>query len=423
MYLHTSTNRYNQKLYFIKLYGIITIIRSLESIIDPQSDSIFRSISIMPAPPEIKPTSSLSDIAQYLSQSCKGILASDESTGTIGKRLTSAGIDNTPEERAAYRQLFYTADIGHSISGAILFEETLYQSHSKTNTSFVTHLLHQGVLPGVKVDKGLIPLPSFDSNTAINIVNGETRTKGLDTLDASCKEYIKAGARFTKWRAALKVPPSPLALDINASELAMYAAICQANNLVPLVEPELLIDGQHTLEQAQIASAQTLQATIAALWRQPGISFDGLLLKPQMVVPGGDCPNHNKPSPESVAIYTVDVMRQVVPPAIPGIMFLSGGQTEEEATLNLNAINAYAMCNNNRTPWSLSFSFGRALQASVLKIWSEERDEEKAKKMAEELARVNGLATTGSYSGPHPSILSGGRGSLREDFRGWRTDS
>lgn len=374
----------------------------------------------MPAPPEITPTSSLSDIAQYLSQPSKGILASDESTGTIGKRLTSAGIDNTPQERAAYRQLFYAADIGHSISGAILFEETLYQSDSKTNTPFTTHLLNQGVLPGVKVDKGLIPLPSSTGNT--DSTSGETRTKGLDTLDASCKEYIKAGARFAKWRAALKVPPSALALDINASELALYAAICQANNLVPLVEPELLIDGPHTLDKAQIATAQTLQATIAALWRQPGISLDGLLLKPQMVVPGGDCPNPNKPSPNTIAIYTVDVMRQVVPPAIPGIMFLSGGQTEEESTLNLNAINTCAMSSSSSKPWSLSFSFGRALQASVLKIWSEERDEEKAKKMAEELARVNGLATTGSYSGPHPSILSGGRGSLRENFRGWRTD-
>ncbi|KAI7844816.1 hypothetical protein COHA_001695 [Chlorella ohadii] len=374
--------------------------------------------------------STLEETARHLAAPGKGLLASDESTGTIGKRLEKAGFENTEasgplpascwlnEARRAYRQLFYTAPIGEAgISGAILFKETLYQS-ADDGTPFVECLRRQGVLPGIKarlgVDEGLVPLEGCP---------GETSTRGLEGLASACAEYASAGARFAKWRAALKVGggcPSEKAIEINAAQLAEYAAICQAQGLVPIVEPELLIDGDHTLAQFAEASTRVISRCVAHLW-QKNVVLEATLLKPQMCIPGADHTGE-KPTSDVIADETLRVMRRCVPAAVPGIMFLSGGQTEEEATVNLNAINRLAQ-QQGRAPWSLSFSFGRSLQASVLKLWSEDREgnAQQCRDMAAALARANSQAVLGRYEGPHPSITSQA-GSLRETFRGWRTD-
>lgn len=359
---------------------------------------------------------SLEEVAQFLTQRGKGLLASDESNGTIGKRLVAAGFNNNPETRRRYRQLFYGAEeLEHSISGAILFKETLYQSMDSGET-FVNTLKSKGILPGIKIDEGLTPLPGCGPT-------GETRTKGLDGLDAVCAEYRSAGARFAKWRAALHVHPSQRAVEVNASELAQQAAICQAHGLVPIVEPELLIDGDHSIDDFEVASLRILTETIATLWRQPGISLEATLLKPQMIVPGAGHPSRNDRHAlsEDIARRTLRAMRHCIPPAIPGIMFLSGGQSEEEATINLNTINQLNNNNNNSAgPWALSFSYGRGLQASVLKLWSEKASDEECMKMAVAVAEANGLASRGEFNGKHPSIT--GLGSLQESFRGWRTE-
>ncbi|KAK9806911.1 hypothetical protein WJX72_007233 [[Myrmecia] bisecta] len=342
----------------------------------------------------------------------RGLLASDESTGTIGKRLEKAGLQNTEENRRSYRELFYTADIGQYISGVILFKETLLQSTSD-GTPFVDCLTRQGVLPGIKVDEGLVPLEGS---------NGETTTRGLDTLAANCKEYHKQGARFVKWRAALKIDegcPSEAAVQQNAQQLAEYAAICQACDLVPIVEPELLIDGSHDIHHSAAVSERVISACIAQLW-QHNVVLEGMLLKPQMVLPGADYAGPKATSQE-IAQHTLTTMRRCVPPAVPGIMFLSGGQSEEEATVNLNTLNSLAAA-EGKAPWALSFSYGRALQASVMKIWSEDQSQkEKARQMAAALAAVNSSATLAKYGGHHPSLTSAS-GNLREGFRGWRTD-
>lgn len=358
--------------------------------------------------------SSLEETARQLAAPGKGLLASDESTGTIGKRIEKAGLENSEENRQQYRELFYTAPIGEAgVSGAILFKETLYQSASD-GTPFTECLLRQGVLPGIKVDLGLVPLEGCP---------GETSTRGMDSLAAACKEYAAAGARFTKWRSALKVGagcPSERCIEVNAQQLAEQAAICQAAGLVPIVEPELLIDGEHDQAAFAAASERVISACVAQLWRQ-GVLLEGMLLKPQMILPGADYTGA-RPTPDQVAQETLRVMRRCVPAAVPGIMFLSGGQTEEEATVNLNRINQVAQ-QQGSAPWSLSFSFGRSLQASVLKLWSEDPQGNKAqcREMAASLARANGQAVLGRYKGPHPSITSQ-QGSLRETFRGWRTD-
>ncbi|KAI8464893.1 MAG: fructose-bisphosphate aldolase [Monoraphidium minutum] len=353
--------------------------------------------------------------ARALTAPGKGLLASDESPATIGKRLEKAGIGNTPEARRAYRELFYTAPgIGAAFSGVIMHKETLGQRVAG-GARFVDVLAAQGVLAGVKVDEGLVPLEGGEP--------GETSTRGLETLEASCREYAAAGARFAKWRAALKVVegscPSQLAVETNATQLAEYAAICQSAGLVPIVEPELLIDGPHSAEVFAEASERVICACVAALWRR-GVALEACLLKPQMVVQGTECAA-SKAGPKAVAAATLRVMRRAVPPAVAGIMFLSGGQSEEEATLNLDAINKMAQA-EGRAPWALSFSFGRGLQASVLKLWSDAPPSRaaEARAMAAALARANAAAARGAYAGPHPSLLGG---SLHETFRGWGGDA
>ena len=346
----------------------------------------------------------LISIAQALSAPGRGILASDESPSTLGKRLEKAGVENTEENRRKYRELFYTAPIGNAISGAILFPEALLQSASD-GVPFVKCLNDRGVLPGVKVDEGLRPLESFPA---------ETDTKGLQGLEERCRGYRKQGARFAKWRAALNVPPSEAAIEINAAQLAEYAAICHATGLVPIVEPELLIDGNHDADAAEQATVAAVSACITHLLRR-NVALEAVLIKPQMVIPGIEW-SGPRPQPEEVAERTLRALRRCVPPAIPGIMFLSGGQSEAEATRNLNEINK----KKGNSPWALSFSFGRALQASVLKLWTQEKaDIEACREMAAALANANGQATLGTFDGLHPSVTSPGE-SLQESFRGWR---
>lgn len=348
--------------------------------------------------------------ARFLASPGKGILASDESPSTLGRRLEKFGIENTEENRRCYRELFYTAPIGNYISGAILFPEALLQSSSE-GKSFVDCLTEQGVLPGVKVDEGLRSLPGTDPI--------ETDTKGLDSLVERCRLYRQQGARFAKWRAALRVPTSEAALETNSLQLAEYAAICHETGLVPIVEPELLMDGSHDANQFESETIRVISACITAL-NLCKVRLEAILLKPQMVLSGSEY-GGQRLDPQEVAERTLRALRHCVPPAIPGVMFLSGGQSEVEATVNLNALNVLKVTNGDRfAPWSLSFSFGRGLQASVLKLWAEDQaDIEVCRRKAAALACANGMASLGKFEGNHPAITATGA-SLKESFRGWR---
>ncbi|KAK4275271.1 hypothetical protein QN277_018385 [Acacia crassicarpa] len=324
--------------------------------------------------------------AKYIATPGKGILAADESTGTIGKRLASINVENIESNRQALRELLFTApDALQFLSGVILFEETLYQK-TASGKPFVEVLEENGVVPGIKVDKGIVELAG---------TNGETTTQGLDSLGTRCAQYYKAGARFAKWRAVLKIgptEPSELSIQQNAQGLARYAIICQENGLVPIVEPEILTDGPHDIAKCAAVTETVLAAVYKAL-NDHHVLLEGTLLKPNMVTPGSDSP---KVPPQVVAEHTVTALRRTVPAAVPGIVFLSGGQSEEEATLNLNAMNKLEVLK----PWTLSFSFGRALQQSTLKTWGGQK-ENVAKAQAVFLARckANSAATLGKYSG------------------------
>jgi fructose-bisphosphate aldolase class I len=268
-----------------------------------------------------------------------------------------------------------------------LYEETLYQK-TQDGTPFVDILKKNGVLPGIKVDKGLAIIPGTQD---------EQVTEGLDGLGKRCAEYYKAGARFAKWRAVIKIGnnlPSALAIQLAADHLASYAAICQANGLVPIVEPEVLMDGEHSLARCAEVTERTLAVVFKAL-HDHHILLEGALLKPNMVTPGHSSPEYKTTTPEQIARATVTVLQRTVPPALPGIMFLSGGQAEEEATLNLNAINKLP----NR-PWSLSFSYGRALQASCLDAWKGDKaNVAKAQEVFVGRAKANSEAQLGKYTG------------------------
>ncbi|KAM1552883.1 hypothetical protein PS1_005675 [Malus domestica] len=324
--------------------------------------------------------------AKYIATPGKGILAADESTGTIGKRLSSINVENIESNRQALRELLFTSPNALPyLSGVILFEETLYQK-SSDGKPFVEILQENNVIPGIKVDKGTVELAG---------TNGETTTQGFDSLGARCAQYYKAGARFAKWRAVLKIgltEPSELSIQQNAQGLARYAIICQENGLVPIVEPEILTDGDHDIKKCAAATEMVLAAVYKALNEQH-VLLEGTLLKPNMVTPGSDSP---KVTPEVIAECTVTALRRTVPAAVPGIVFLSGGQSEEEATLNLDAMNRLDVLK----PWTLSFSFGRALQASTLKTWGGKK-ENVAKAQATFLKRckANSDATLGKYSG------------------------
>jgi fructose-bisphosphate aldolase, class I len=317
----------------------------------------------------------------------KGILAADESTGTIKKRFDGAGIENTEANRATYRaMLFTTKDIGNYISGAILYEETLFQK-GPDGTPMVDLLKAQNIIPGIKVDQGLVDLP---------LTNGETATQGLDGLAKRCKDYYAAGARFAKWRAVLKISdntPSELSIQETAHTLARYAAICQENRLVPIVEPEILADGNHSIERCAEVTERVLAAVFKAL-NDHHILLEGCLLKPNMVTPGSDYTP--KASPADIAHFTVRSLQRTVPPALVGVCFLSGGQSEEDASVNLNAMNALP----GRKPWALTFSYGRALQASTIKAWAGKPENvAKAQEVLLQRAKANGEAQLGKYKG------------------------
>uniref|UniRef100_A0A667XHV9 Fructose-bisphosphate aldolase n=1 Tax=Myripristis murdjan TaxID=586833 RepID=A0A667XHV9_9TELE len=300
----------------------------------------------------------LQDIAERIVAPGKGILAADESTGSMAKRLNPIGVENTEENRRRYRQLLFTADerINSCIGGVIFFHETLYQS-TDDGVNFSKLIKDRGIVVGIKVDKGVVPLAG---------TNGETTTQGLDGLSERCAQYKKDGADFAKWRCVLKISdttPSELAIFENANVLARYASICQ----------------------------QVLAAVYKAL-SDHHVYLEGTLLKPNMVTAGHSCPN--KYSAEEIAMATVTALRRTVPPAVTGVTFLSGGQSEEEASVNLNAINNCPLAK----PWALTFSYGRALQASALNAWKGELNNEKA--ATEEFikrAEANGLAAQGKY--------------------------
>ncbi|TMP97077.1 MAG: fructose-bisphosphate aldolase class I [Verrucomicrobia bacterium] len=297
----------------------------------------------------------LESIARKLVAAGKGILAADESSPTIEKRLKSIGVVSTEENRRWYREiLFTTAGVGEFISGVILFDETIRQK-TRDDRTFVEALEQQGIIPGIKVDKGAKPMANFP---------GEKITEGLDGLRKRLAEYRQLGARFAKWRAVISIGdkiPTRRCIETNAELLARYAALSQEADLVPIVEPEVLMDGAHTIERHFEVTEQTLELVFHALSEQR-VTLEAMLLKPNMVLSGKDCPQ--QASVQEVAEATLRCMKRVVPVAVPGLVFLSGGQSDLEATEHLNAMNHL-----DHVPWELSFSFGRALQAPVLKAW------------------------------------------------------
>lgn len=321
----------------------------------------------------------LAATAQALVVARKGILAADESFPTIGKRFAPLGIPSTEENRRAYRELLFTTPrLGNYISGAILFDETLRQL-ALDGTPLVVVLDKAGIIPGIKVDLGTTALPNFP---------GETSTQGLDGLRDRLEEYAALGARFTKWRAVIKIgpeSPSDAAIAANAEALAQYAALSQEVGLVPIVEPEVLMDGDHSLARCEEVLMQVLSTVFSALL-QHRVKLEGMLLKTGMVLPGKA--NRVKTSTEEIAVATLRCLRRTVPGAVAGVVFLSGGQSEEEATTRLAAISAQP-----GAPWPLSFSYGRALQDSALKTWKgDSRQRKKAQQMLQNAARKNSRA-------------------------------
>jgi fructose-bisphosphate aldolase, class I len=330
-------------------------------------------------------TDNLQSIAEKLVAPGKGILAADESSGTIEKRLKSINVPSTEENRQAYREvLFTTKGAGEFISGVILFDETIRQK-TRDGRTFVKALEEQGIIPGIKVDKGAKAMANFP---------GEKITEGLDGLRERLAEYRQLGARFAKWRAVIGIGdnlPTPACIDANAEALARYAALCQEGDLVPIVEPEVLMDGTHTIERYFEVTQQTLESVFHALYVHR-VALEEMLLKPNMVLSGKDCPQ--QASVQEVAEATVSCMKRVVPAAVPGLVFLSGGQTDQQATEHLNAMNQLP-----GLPWQLSFSYGRALQAPVLKAWKgEQANVAKAQQAFHHRAWCNSKARFGKYT-------------------------
>jgi fructose-bisphosphate aldolase class I len=327
----------------------------------------------------------LEETARALVAPGKGILAADESSGTIKKRFDSIGIESTEENRRAYRDMLFTTEgAADYISGIILYDETIRQS-ALDGTPFPKLLERQGVIPGIKVDLGAKDLANAP---------GEKITEGLDGLRERLAEYYELGARFTKWRAVITIGkdiPSEYCIWTNAHSLARFAALSQEAGLVPIVEPEVLMDGDHSIETSFDVTSRTLHAVFTEL-RDQKVHLEQMLLKPNMVLSGYD--GNGRAGVQEVAEQTVRCFRRHVPAAVPGIVFLSGGQTDEDATAHLNAMNAMGP-----HPWELSFSYGRALQAPSLKAWGGEPSQVPAGQAAYlHRAKMNGLARSGSYS-------------------------
>jgi len=312
----------------------------------------------------------------------KGILAMDESNGTCGLRLESIGVENTEENRQRWREtLLGTKGLGDYCGGAILFTETLYQD-TTTGQKMVDLAKQNGVIPGIKVDTGLVPLVGGNE--------GENWCRGLDDLKERTTDFYKAGARFAKWRTTVRVRDhSALAVSEAAHGLARYAAICQSSGLVPIIEPEILLDGEHSIDENFETFVETWSSVFKAC-ADFGVMLEGVLLKPSMVTPGAQ--SGTKADAQTIAAYTLRALKKVVPPAVPGIMFLSGGQSEVEATLNLNAMN------QSPNPWHISFSYARALQNTTLKTWAG-KDDNKVAAQAKLLQRAaaNSKAQLGKY--------------------------
>lgn len=330
-------------------------------------------------------SSDLVSVAQAMVAEGKGILAIDESSGTIAKRFNSVKVENTEENRRAYREMLLTAPgLGQHISGAILYDETIRQS-ARDGRSFVSLMEQAGILPGIKVDTGALPLAGHP---------GEKITEGLDGLRGRLEEYRKLGARFAKWRAVITIGetiPTSSCVDANAHALARYAALCQEAGIVPMVEPEVLMDGTHSLDESFEVTEATLRSLFHQLYEQ-NVLLEGTILKASMVISGSEATN--RASMQDVAEATVQCLLNAVPAALAGVVFLSGGQGDEEATAHLDAMNRLGAF-----PWPLSFSYGRALQAAALKVWGENTaaNAAAAQKRLAHRARMNGLAAMGEY--------------------------
>jgi len=329
--------------------------------------------------------SQLQQTAQALVQKGKGILAADESTATIKKRFENIGLESTEENRRAYRELlFSTPGVEEYISGVILYDETIRQA-ALDGTPFPEFLSRRGILPGIKVDKGTVDLAGFPA---------EKITEGLDGLRARLQEYFNLGAVFAKWRAVFAIGagvPTRVGIQVNAHALARYASQCQEVGLVPIVEPEVLMDGDHSLQRCEEVTTEVLYQVFDQLF-DLRVILEGMLLKPNMVLPGKHAPQ--QASVEQVAEATLRTLRRTVPAAVPGVVFLSGGQTPEQATAHLNAMNAM-----HQAPWELSFSYGRALQDPTLKAWRGQAAQTvDGQRLFYHRSRLNSAAREGKYS-------------------------
>jgi fructose-bisphosphate aldolase class I len=338
-------------------------------------------------------TTELRNTAAALVADGKGILAADESNGTMDKRLEAVGVEPGEEERRALRELLFTTDgVADSISGVILYDETFRQS-TQDGVPFPRLLRDQGIVPGIKVDTGAKPLAGAE---------GEKVTEGLDGLRDRLAEYYDGGARFAKWRAVIELDgerPSRYCIHVNAHALARYAALCQEASIVPIVEPEVIMDGDHRIDRSEEVTSAVLQAVFEELYRQR-ILLEGMLLKPNMVVAGYAC--SEQPSDEEVAERTLRTLRRHVPGAVPGIVFLSGGQSDEDATARLNLMNRMGA-----QPWEVSFSYGRGLQAAALETWrGDAGNVAAAQERYRHRARCTGAARRGEYSPEMESELS-----------------
>jgi len=327
----------------------------------------------------------MEDIAAQLVATSKGILAADESTGTIKKRFDGISAECTENSRRDYRELLFTAEgVSDFVSGVILYDETLRQS-SNDGQRLAEILADQGIIPGIKVDMGAKPLAFSD---------GELVTEGLDGLRDRLAEYYELGARFAKWRAVISIgdtAPSQYCIDANAHALARYAALCQEANIVPIVEPEVLMDGSHSIDECYAVTETTLKTVFDELYKQR-VVLEQMLLKPNMIVSGQDCPE--QAGVDEVAAKTIYCFEQTVPAAVPGIVFLSGGQSEAQATEHLNAINQMG-----DHPWEISYSFGRALQASALSAWGgKSKNVAAAQKALIHRCQLTSAARDGEYS-------------------------
>lgn len=330
----------------------------------------------------------MNDVAEAMTASGKGILAADESTGTIGKRLDQINTESTEQTRNAYRDLLFTADgLDQYISGVIMYDETFHQSSLSGSVVYPEYLASKGIIPGIKVDAGAHNLSGSED---------EKITLGLDGLDERLSNYRKLGARFAKWRAVINITelnPSDYCIKANAHALARYAALCQSNDVVPIVEPEILMDGDHDIEDSFVVTEEVLHTVFDELYTQ-GVQYEEMVLKPNMVLSGYDA--NDRAGVDEVASATVQCFLRSVPAAVPGIAFLSGGQSDEDATAHLNAMNQIL---GDNKPWHLSFSYGRALQQPALKAWQGSGDNiSNAQEALMKRAKLNSLATQGKYS-------------------------